>query len=450
VRLPVITVSVWPARYKRQNIWGMQMLGRLLKNEYFVSISNKISLAVISMLTSVVLNRYLGSAIKGEYVSLIAITGIASTVLDLGIYQAYPYYKKNMGAPMLDSFANLIFIQFVLYSAAAAVAAVFTGNIVYSFVILLIPTSVYSLQLNNMILTVDIKYRSRANTISSLFNLGIITVLFVFLRRCDNVLIPLAVLFGKQLVIIGLMLRRIPLRFRVKEVDRSLVRQVLKFGFYPMLTLLLLTLNYKTGVLILKYLNVPKAGIGIFSTGVALSEYMWIIPDGFKDVMYNKTAKGNPIEELLLVLKAALLVGILSVAGISLFGRQIIILLYGVEFAPAYKVTIVLFAGVISMMYFKIIGTLFLSNGKREIYFYTLLASVTLNIVLNFALIPRFEIMGAAVSTAVSYTVMGAVFVFRFSRMYHIKLFRMFVMNKRDAMAITGRFKSILKGSRAM
>ena len=420
------------------------MIKGLAKNEYVISLSNKISVAVISLFTSVLLNRYLGASIKGEFASMLAYTSLAATVLDLGIYQAYPYFKKKLGTQMLSSFANLIFLQFVFYLAISFILAAFVGDPATKLAIVIVPTIIYGVQLSNIVLAEDIKYRSKANVTSNIFNLVVLAVLFFVFKKCNNVIIPLSITLTVQIVVISLLSRRIKIRIKVKGIDWNLIWKILKFGFYPMLTLLLLTLNYKIGIITLRSLGVSTARIGVFSTGVGLSAYMWIIPDGFKDVMFNKTSKGNPVEELLIVLKVTFLVGICSVIGVSLFGRQIIILLYGLEFAPAYKVTIVLFAGIISMMYFKIIGTLFLSNGKREIYFFTLLGSVTLNIIFNFLLIPHFEIMGTAVATGVSYTVMGIVFVIAFSRMYNIKVRRMFILNKQDIRTISGSFKNML------
>lgn len=421
------------------------MIKRIVKNEYILSISNKLIVCLFGIASSILLNRFLGPAVKGEFAGFLAITGIAATVLDLGIYQAYPYYKKHFGEPVFRNFSDVVILQFILYLAFSVIAAVFVRGAANKLAVILVPTIVFGVQLSNIALAEDISFRIKVNFVSTLTNLLLTAAVFLFLKKGKDASVPIILLLIKQMIIIGMFMKRFNMRRAIKNMDWAFTAKVLRFGFYPMLTMLLLTLNYKTGILALKYHAVSSASIGLYSTGVALSEYMWIIPDAFRDVMFNRTAKGNPVEQLLLVLKVTFFVGLAGVAGAALFGRQVIVLLYGVEFAPAYKVTVVLFAGIISMIYFKIIGTLFLSNGKRHIYFYTLLCSVTLNVVLNFFLIPRFEIMGTAIATAVSYTVMGTVFSVLFARMYNIRFYRLFIMNKSDFLTVYGSIANLIR-----
>lgn len=90
-----------------------------------------------------------------------------------------------------------------------------------------------------------------------------------------------------------------------------------------------------------------------------------------------------------------------------MFGKLILHSLYGVEFVDAFKVTLLLSLGSISMVYYKMIGVVLLSEGKRWIYFIVLLMSVTANTIGNLKLIPLYGMYGAALSSIISYSICG-------------------------------------------
>ena len=153
-----------------------------------------------------------------------------------------------------------------------------------------------------------------------------------------------------------------------------------------MVTTLMLTLNYRVDTLMMGYLyHIPDTEIGFYSLGVSLSEYGWLIPDAFREVLFSRTAKDDAIEEVTMSMKVNFYLTLLMILGILLLGRPVIRILAGAEYLPAYPVTVMLIAGIIPMSYFKIIGTLLLAQGKKGVYLGMLSASVLVNILLQYA-----------------------------------------------------------------
>ena len=83
------------------------------------------------------------------------------------------------------------------------------------------------------------------------------------------------------------------------KADLRFAAKIVPFGFISMVTTLMLTLNYRVDTLMMGYLyHIPDTEIGFYSLGVSLSEYGWLIPDAFREVLFSRTAKDDAIEEV--------------------------------------------------------------------------------------------------------------------------------------------------------
>ena len=88
-----------------------------------------------------------------------------------------------------------------------------------------------------------------------------------------------------------------------------------------MITTLMLTLNYRVDTLMMGYLyHIPDTEIGFYSLGVSLSEYGWLIPDAFREVLFSRTAKDDAIEEVTMSMKVNFYLTLLMILGILLLG----------------------------------------------------------------------------------------------------------------------------------
>ena len=144
-------------------------------------------------------------------------------------------------------------------------------------------------------------------------------------------------------------------------------------------------------------------------------------------------------------MKVNLYLTLVMIAGILLLGRPVIRLLAGAEYLPAYPVTVLLIVGILPMSYFKIIGTLLLAQGKKGVYLAMLTGSVVVNIVCNLFTIPLWGKMGAALSSVVSYTVAGGLFLIYYLRTYHVAAREVFVFSPAERERLSGKLRAIMR-----
>ena len=88
--------------------------------------------------------------------------------------------------------------------------------------------------------------------------------------------------------------------------------------------------------------------------------------------------------------------------------------------------------GVLGMVFYKMIYAFNVVNGRKNINFLLLAIAAAANIVLNFALIPVWGIMGAAFASMVSYCVCGIGFLMDFTRHTHMPVSKLIWVEKKD------------------
>ncbi|MCI7735965.1 MAG: polysaccharide biosynthesis C-terminal domain-containing protein [Clostridiales bacterium] len=410
---------------------------RLTDNDYVFTIFTKIMAVLIGLIASSYSNRFLGPELKGQLGRISSMLSIVAVTANFGLYQPYPYYKRLGEPDVLDKFLRIFLLQFIAYTVIGVFGAVALESFELTAVCLLAPIQVLANQLSFMIMVEDVKFKNVIFFTARITNTVITILAFYTMDR--TILVALALIIVGDLITIVfalLRMRRLPNPLRA---DLRFAAKIVPFGLISMLTTLMLTLNYRVDTLMMGYMfAVSDTEIGYYTLGVSLSEYGWLIPDAFREVLFSRTAKDDAIGEVTMSMKVNLYLTLLMIAGILVLGRPVIYLLAGAPYLPAYPVTVMLIAGIIPMSYFKIIGTLLLAQGKKMVYLGMLTGSVVVNILCNLVTIPLWGKMGAALSSVVSYTVAGGMFLLYYLRTYRVPLRDVFLFRREELDRLAG------------
>ncbi len=418
------------------------LVKRLTDNDYVFTIFTKIMAVLIGLIASSYSNRFLGPELKGQLGRISSMLSIVAVTANFGLYQPYPYYKRLGEQDVLDKFLRIFLLQFIAYSVIGVFGAVALESFELTAVCLLAPIQVLANQLSFMIMVEDVKFKNVIFFTARITNTVITILAFYTMDR--TILVALALIVVGDLITIVfalLRMRRLPNPLRA---DLRFAAKIVPFGLISMLTTLMLTLNYRVDTLMMGYMfAVSDTEIGYYTLGVSLSEYGWLIPDAFREVLFSRTAKDDAIGEVTMSMKVNLYLTLLMIVGILVLGRPVIYLLAGTPYLPAYPVTVMLIAGIIPMSYFKIIGTLLLAQGKKMVYLGMLTGSVVVNILCNLVTIPLWGKMGAALSSVVSYTVAGGLFLLYYLRTYQVPLRDVFLFRREELDRLAGMVRRV-------
>ncbi len=401
----------------------------VLKNPYVFSVTAKFSMVIVGFLYSMLNARFLGPELKGQYSYITTITGITVVVFTLGVHQAYPYYKRQEVEGVRTKYIHIITIEFILYLIAAAALSPFMKDFRVTTAIWLTPFMVLS-KLSRYLIMLETP--NKKNKLELFFEIvEVIFVFFLLLFADRNLYWIIGLLFAKNIVSSIYYLYHIHENFKICRDDWHWFIEFAKFGFLPMLALLMNNLNYRIDVLMLGR-SVSNSEIGIYSVGISIAEKMWLVSDSLRDVLYSKLIKGRDKDEVNRVIRFSITACSILVIGLVTLGHPFIVICFGEKYERSYYPMVIILFGTLVMVYYKIIQAYNIIHKKQKYNFAFLVTAVIVNIILNSILIPKQGIYGAAIASLVSYTVCAACFVVEYKRFTHSRIGEILILNKSD------------------
>lgn len=416
----------------------LNFIKKIVNNDYLFSVVAKVLGLFIAVVLSVLTARYFGTELKGISAIISNDISLYAVFLGLGVYQAYPFYRKTE-PEIYTTYINHIFTYFCLLEAIAAIVAIIMfqmqWNIFLAVAILFMPVEAYIKQLNYVVLCEHPRRRNLSSLLISLSEIVLLVLLWIFFDASVATVITYtcaAYIFNLLLSFINLRANPFKLRFQFRRMW-----EFVKFGFVPMLVYLCMTINYKIDIQMLKWFdNVSYSDIGIYSVGVSLAAKIWLIPDAIKDILLSKLVKGKGEEEVAKVLRINLAICVAATVFLILLGKPLVNLLYGKEFEQVYYVMVLLLVGMLGMIFYKMVYSFNVAQGKRTINLVFLLIAAIVNVIGNFLLIPHFGMWGAAVMSIVSYNICGLCFLIYFKKVSKIPYFKLLFVQKQDLLDI--------------
>ena len=409
----------------------IKVVKTLFRQDYFFSVFSKMVGVVIAIVYSAFYNRYLGTVLKGDAAIISNYISLISSFAALGMYQAYPFYRKK-GKDIFYSFVNNTTTLYCLLTLSCLIfVLVLPIKINLKIAIALVPIQAYIRQINYVVMVENPRRRNVSSIVISVLDLLVVLSFFFLSKATYGFLI--CILITQNLI--NLMISYCNLKVDIKRLrfDLSQIIQYIKFGILPMFTLILMTLNYRIDIFMLSdVFNIQNSEIGIYSVGVSLAEKIWLVPDAIKDILMSKLSNGSGASEVAKVTRTSIAVSFFMLVLMVVFGKPVVLLLYGAEFEKAYEILIVMLVGVIGMVFYKMVYAFNVVQGRRIINLVYLGGAAVVNAIGNYFLIPIGGILAAAWASVISYLVCGGAFLIYFHRTASVKYSEMLILKKSD------------------
>ncbi|MFQ6089435.1 MAG: polysaccharide biosynthesis C-terminal domain-containing protein, partial [Candidatus Methanofastidiosia archaeon] len=193
-------------------------------------------------------------------------------------------------------------------------------------------------------------------------------------------------------------------------------------------------------LLFLKAILGENSKIGFYSAATTIAKIPYFILQAFGISLLPAISKSTSrrnleltsryINDSLRYLLILLIPGVFLISGTS---EGLVRLLYSVRFAEASLPLSVLIFGMGFTTIFAILCTIITASGKPKISFTIALISLIIDVILNLILIPKYELLGAALSTSLSSLIgfsLSALYVFmNFKALVKIKTFTKIVIS---------------------
>ncbi|HHT7719733.1 hypothetical protein HO928_02725 [Streptococcus suis] len=406
----------------------------ILKNEYIFSVFSRLILAISGLLVQILIARYLGAELRGQTAYIINFTSISAVIFAFGLPSLIPSIRRIFqDIDIVNVVMTINFIGTILYFVIGILVVSLFQNIQIETVLSILLTPIFCYNTISDSLCLVEKPNSR-NIVIVLVNITeLLMVLFLFFFTEKNIFFGILYVVFSQFVKIFLIYYK--LRYRIKFIycNKNVVFHIMKFGPTLMLSVLLVVLNYKLTVLLLRFFsNISLSEIGIFTVGVSISEKGLLIPDAIKEILFSRLSKKISEEEVAKIIRFSFFTCVLVSVLIIFVSYFSIGLLFGNEFSGAFEITAILSAGIPFLVFMKMIDSYNQVKLEQIESIKILLVTILVNVLCNFILVPNIGIKGGAIALLISYTLSGVLYIRSFIRRTNIKFPKLIVPQSED------------------
>ncbi len=368
----------------------------------------------LNFFSNIIINRSLGIALKGQYTTIFNYANFLQLFLNLGICYAYPIIKKEKGSCVAKKLIlTIIWLQAIIFLIISVILSFFIHSISALLIVVLTTILICNNQIVFVALIDDIRLRNLTLLESTFFFVVLNAIgVIVFKRNLYFVVALLIIKYLYEVIIISKKYQYFI--FDLDQINVKMIRQIIRVGIPSAAMVILITCNYNIDILLLNWLESGDVQVGIYGVAYTLSNILWVVPDAFKELVYNKSAKEDDYKFILKCIWVNMFICILLLLGFSILGKHFLKLVYGTEYVVAYSVTLTLFVGIIPMIAFKLIHPVYVNKGKSIVVAMLLIVSVIINIIANVILIPSYGAIGASMASVISYSVCGIIFLIKY------------------------------------
>jgi O-antigen/teichoic acid export membrane protein len=380
-------------------------------------IGSRVMLVVFGLATGIITARLLGPHDRGLFTVLLLLPQTLVNFAKMGVAQANVYYIRRRGASVSTVASNSLVLSLVV-SALLVAACYFARPWVLDPFTKGAPTTLVAVALIAIPFTMIESYflsilqaveNFRAYNLQSIYKavLGFATIAIALLAMHGRLW---AALWSQILVTA---VANVWLLYQVRRVapfglrwDGAVGRGMLEFGAKSYLQTLAAHLHYRVDVYLIAYFLDP-AQVAFYSIAVNMTNPILQIPDAIGTVIFPKLAGSSDVDahaRTAVTCRHTLFATILAAVFYAGVGSQALTIFYGSRYAPAIRPMLLMLPGIIMISLYQILTRNFTSRNRQQVNIIAAGIALGVNVTLNVILIPRFGISGAAVSTAVSYT----------------------------------------------
>jgi O-antigen/teichoic acid export membrane protein len=388
----------------------------------------QIAMMAVGVVNGIIMARWLGASGRGTLQILMLMPLVLSNFVKLGIPQASVYYMRRRGASASDVASNSVWIAFVTGGLAVGVCWIWRDWLLARFLkaappglllpsLCLIPFMLLQFYLLGVAQAQqrfrEYNIRQIAPNVLSLIGL-LVTLVFLHMGVAGAVLVQVAIQIFMTCWMVVRVHREAPLHLRWQG---KLARGMLAFGRKSYVQTLAATLHLRIDQFMCAYFLSP-AEVGLYAVAVNLGGLLDKIADAVGTVMFPRlaglqdraahSATARVCRHTFFVLA----VGVLALMLVAPEMPRV----YGKDFAGMVWPLWVLLPGMLPSGLYQLLTRYFTSRARQEVNIAAACIAVVLNVALNWFMIPRYGIMGAAISNGISYGTAACVLLFAFIR----------------------------------
>lgn len=379
----------------------------------------RIVLVPITVASSIVVARTLGPADKGVYSTALVVGQVFMLMGALGLAKASTFLLARGGdtrrvreTATAMTFLNGLALTSALLAFILLAAPSLLPEVPQSVLLLTLPIPMLTLLRATWEGYLRAEHRNQTlNLISLCFSVGFLAAVVVAVLVHVDVSVVAALrtgaVFVAAAVALAFCLRRgTGLRMRP---DKAVAGRLLVLGLPYAAVSLAQNLNLDADVLIIQaYLSNEE--VGWYTVSAAVAEMLLYLPMAVGFILFPRTAGADAVaagREVAVMQRWTVTLTVLAGVVLAVIAGPLVTLMYGAAFAQATEPLRILIPGIVATVWLQVLGSYMMGRGHVWAIAAASGVGAALNITLNIILVPAMGITGAALASAVSYTVAG-------------------------------------------
>ena len=402
---------------------------RRLAEDITGTLATRVLTMGFGLMTGIITARVLGPENRGIFGLAALFPASVVTLSKLGQSQATIYFIRKEKADVSQVVSNVVYIALAVGTLLVGVAFLLRATLLstvlkgvplwcLTVVLPLIPILLMESYLYGLLQATD-RFRVY-NTRLFLEAVGTLSAMATVLLWLDWGLAgALGVAVGVRTTMTAWVLwtvnRGSPLRLRF---DVGLFRRMIRYGFKSHVQIIASHFHFKAGVYLVAYFLNP-AQVAFFAIAERLAEHIMYIPQSLGLALFPRLTGSDEARAHSMTARACrqtlVVTGAIALV-LVLVGPLLITTWYGGDYAQAATPLPYVSWGIVMMSMYVLLSRNFTSRNRQQVNILAGYTALTGNLVLNVLLIPRYGIVGAAVATAVSYSVSAMLLLIFFLR----------------------------------
>lgn len=414
----------------------------------FGNLIAKLAIYPISFVSSIIVARVLGPEQRGVFNYLLICVAFIIPIFSFGFGSGIIYFVSSKKYLPKDIFYSVVFISLIISSTICLLLFLLKklnllgtignqlGSFEFSGLLLCVILNFIFFFLTRILIGVSsFKNVNLLTLIQGLLNsiLLLILVGFLGMKLYGAVTSMVVVNILATVSIIYIFLKNYKL---VYKLDLGFVKDTFSYGIKSWLGDVAIQANVRLDQVVLGAISKPSS-LGIYSISVFLAELLWIIPDAIGPVLFNRITSINSLQDQEKLTKRVsrilLFFGVFSSFILAIIVCFFIIPYgYGTEYSDSILPFLILIPGTVCYILAKVITKILSGTGNIAMTSKATFIGSTICIVLYFFLIPRYNVIGAAISSSIGYCFVSMFTMYYLKYKMMIPLDGLFILNKED------------------
>lgn len=436
----------------------MTTVKKIARNSFFL-LSGQIVSLVFGFFYFVYMARYLGAKDLGILSFALSFTVIIGLIGDLGLSSLMTREISRNQSLAPKYLGNVFFIKVLLAIITLGIVVAATNIFDYSeqtikivYIITLSNTATNFTQTFNSIFQAFERFEYQSVGLILNSTLMLIGISFAIVQKFDLVYFAFVYLIANVIILIYSFIFCL-WKFTTPSIKIDLIfwKKTILESIPFWLNSVFVIIYFKIDMVMLSIIDGDTV-VGWYAASYRLIDALALIPSVFMSVMYPVFSKFHisSSDSLEFAFKKSFkFLTILAIPigiGTTLLAGNIIVLIYGTEYAPSVSaLRILIWASVLSFINYTPATYLTSTNKQRTLMILTFLGAI-LNVILNFILIPLLSYNGAAIATVATELFVGTLMLFSIRKVqYFSVLFSDVILKSLIAGSIMGIFILIFK-----